>query len=163
MKGKSRLQNTKQTKTTDAQGLMMNKTFLNGDFSEREQNRMYMKSEQCRLFRNQLKTTCDYLDALDIIDYSLFVGIGKANTPSCSATPGEPFCFEALGSNTRCVHTRSSPSENSGCHPCLHDVGSESTCRNGFHHVPHFSINITECGSECRSDSEISTFLCCWW
>ena len=31
--GKYRLQNTKQTKTTDAQGLMMNKKLLNGDFS----------------------------------------------------------------------------------------------------------------------------------
>uniref|UniRef100_A0A7S1F1G5 PIPK domain-containing protein n=1 Tax=Noctiluca scintillans TaxID=2966 RepID=A0A7S1F1G5_NOCSC len=105
LKGKSRVQNTKQTKTTDAQGLTMNKTLLNGDFREREQNRMYMKSEQCRLFRNQLKITCDYLDALDIIDYSMFVGIAKANPPSCPATPGEPFCFEALGSNTRYVYT----------------------------------------------------------
>lgn len=96
LKGKSRPQDKKQ----DADKQF---TLLNGDFQEREGNRMKLYKEQCDSFVSAIKADVGFLNSHSMIDYSLFVCVATADRDrlqpldhlSCVSNPGGPFCMRA--------------------------------------------------------------------
>merc|ERR1712176_1059872 len=70
LKGKSRNQDTKQEE---------GKTFtlINGDFKEKENNRLKLSSRQCWRLRKSVRADCEYLQEHNMIDYSLFLGVAE--------------------------------------------------------------------------------------
>jgi len=88
LKGRSRSQTKKQRSSTK-------QVLLNGDFREREQNRLPLKNWHCKELKKALQKDASYLAAHGMAEYSLFVEIatGRGSAAvTCSGLPGAPHC-----------------------------------------------------------------------
>eukprot|EP00929_Paragymnodinium_shiwhaense_P001122 TRINITY_DN101345_c0_g1_i1.p1 TRINITY_DN101345_c0_g1~~TRINITY_DN101345_c0_g1_i1.p1 ORF type:complete len:740 (+),score=92.78 TRINITY_DN101345_c0_g1_i1:79-2298(+) len=72
-------------------------TLLNADFIEKELNQIMVRNWQCSRFREAVEADTKFLDAYELIDYSLFLTVAQEGNGGgrnfCKNTPGDPFCM----------------------------------------------------------------------
>lgn len=89
LKGQSRRQTKKQSSSTK-------KVLLNGDFTEREHNKLPFRNWHCKELKKVFKKDVDWLKSHGMGEYSLYVEIAVGRGPGtrvgCGGMPGTPLC-----------------------------------------------------------------------
>lgn len=89
LKGQSRRQTKKQSSATK-------KVLLNGDFTEREHNKLPFRNWHCKELKKVFRKDVDWLKSHGMAEYSLYVEIAAGRAAGvrvgCGGMPGTPLC-----------------------------------------------------------------------